>query len=45
MQKDKEDALKKDGEREADLKRMIAGVALDPGFLDKRSGELDGSEN
>ena len=41
----KDDVRKKDGERQADLKRMIAGVALDPGFLDKRAGGLGGSEN
>ncbi len=43
--KDKDDARKKDGAREADLKRMIAGVTLDPQFLDKRTGGRDGSEN
>jgi len=31
----KDDERTKDGESEADLKRMIAGVALDPEFLDK----------
>jgi len=43
--KDNDNVRKKDGEREADLKRMIAGVTLDQGFLDQRSGDLDGSEN
>jgi hypothetical protein len=42
---DNDNVRKNDGEREADLKRMIAGVTLDQGFLDKRSGDLDGSEN
>jgi len=40
---EKDELEKKDGEFEADLRRLIEGVALDPGFLDKRVSDGDGA--
>jgi hypothetical protein len=51
---EKDDADKDDVEKErmgkdaqefmADLQRLTDGVALDPGFLDKRVGDLGGEQ-
>ena len=37
---EKDRLKKKDGEGDAPLRRMIEGVARDPGYLDRRSSEL-----
>lgn len=39
---ERDELEKKDGECEADLRRLIDGVARDPGFLDRRAGDLGG---
>jgi hypothetical protein len=41
---EKDELEKEDGECEADLRRLMDGVARDPGFLDRRAGDLGGKQ-
>jgi hypothetical protein len=41
-QVEKDELKKKEGECEADLRRLIEGVARDPEFLDRRASDLGG---
>ena len=41
---EKDELEKEDGECEAYLRRLMDGVARDPGFLDRRAGDLGGKQ-
>jgi hypothetical protein len=41
---EKDESEKNEGECEADLRRLIEGVARDPGFLDRRAGDPGGEQ-